>query len=500
MKRGRRGSVKAELKTCSWASLLAAVMGCGGAGIAPATPVQAASATPSAKPDPATELSSRLDPIFASYASGRTPGCAVGVYRAGDILFARGYGYADLEHDVPLTDTSVFLLASVSKQFTAAAVLLLAGDGKLSLDDDVRKFIPELPDYGKRMTLRHLLHHTSGVRDYGLLLELEGRESEPLTNADMLWLLSHQRSLNFPPGSAFAYSNSGYVLLSIVVERVSGMTFSAFLKQRVFDPLGMEASSVAQDHSRLVPGRAIGYTMRPDGSLRTSVNVRDYTGPGNVMTTIRDLSRWDSNFYALKIGGQALVDGLRTRDNLEDGKPTTYAMGLGIGESLGRPVETHAGAAYGYRTVLVRYPGERLAVAVLCNDASAKPSELAEQVAKAFLPAIEAVASPQSGPSATLPSAAAAGAVAFKPAELAEYAGRYGSDELTRDVQIVVDGEKLLLGPWGSTPGAEPLLPTARDTFQRGGLTATFERTARGRIKAVVLDTESTRHLRLMQR
>jgi CubicO group peptidase (beta-lactamase class C family) len=475
---------------------------CGGAGVATTTPpVQVPPPAPPARRDPAAELAPRIDPIFASYASGRTPGCAVGVYRAGEPLFARGYGYADLEHDVPLTDASVFYLASVSKQFTAAAVLLLAGEGKLSIDDDVRKFIPELPDYGKRMTLRHLLHHTSGVRDYELLLELEGRETDRLTNADMLWLLAHQRALNFPPGSAFAYSNSGYVLLSIVVERVSGMAFSAFMKERVFDPLGMEASSVAQDHGRLVPGRAVGYAMRPDGTLRISMNSRDYTGPGNVMTTIRDLARWDANFYTPRVGGQALVDGLRTRDTLEDGKPSTYAMGLGIGESLGRPFETHAGGAWGYRTVLVRYPGERLAVAVLCNDASARPSELAEQVAKVFLPATE-TAPPQSAPAITAaaPSPVAAGTYEVKPAELARCAGRYGSDELTRDVQIVVDGGKLFLGPWGSTPGAEPLEPVGRDAFRRGHLGITFERTAQGRIEAVVFDTESTRHVRLQRR
>ncbi len=457
---------------------------------------------PPPRPDPAAELASRIDPIFARYASGRTPGCAVGAYRAGEILFARGYGYADLEHDVPLTDASVFYLASVSKQFTAAAVLLLAGEGKLSIDDDVRKFLPELPDYGKRMTLRHLLHHTSGVRDYELLLQLEGRENDRLTNADMLWLLAHQRALNFAPGSAFAYSNSGYVLLSIVVERVSGLSFWAFMKDRIFDPLGMEASSVAQDHSRVVPGRAVGYATRPDGTLRISMNSRDYTGPGNVMTTIRDLARWDANFYAPRVGGQALVDGLRTRDNLEDGKPSSYAMGLGIGESLGRPFEIHSGGAWGYRTVLARYPGDRLAVAVLCNDASAKPSELAEQVARVLLPATETPTSPAPATAVTAPapSPAATGPFEVKPAELAQYAGRYGSDEVTRDVQILLDGGKLFFGPWGSAPGAQPLEPLARDTFRRGPIGVTFERTAHGRIEAVVFDTEATRNVRLQKR
>jgi CubicO group peptidase (beta-lactamase class C family) len=444
-------------------------------------------------------LASQIDPIFASYSSGHTPGCAVGVYRAGAVLFARGYGYADLEHDVPITDSTVFSIASVSKQFTAAAVLLLAGDEKLSLDDDVRRFIPELPDYGTRITLRRLLHHTSGVRDHELLLELEGRDNDVVTNADVLWLLVHQRALNFPPGAAFEYSNSGYVLLSIVVERASGEAFSAFLREHVFGPLGMNASSVQQDHGRIVPGRAIGYALRPDGTWGISMGRREYTGPSNVLTTLRDLARWDANFYAPKVGGQALVDGLRTRDTLDSGAPIPYAMGLYVGDGLGRPSEWHSGGAWGYRTVLARYPGERLAVGVLCNDASAKPSALAEQVAKLLLPAIDPPASPAQAPGAAT-TGRTAPVASVRPAKLAEYAGRYGSDELTRDVAIVVEDGTLHFGPWGGTPEKEPLEPTARDVFLKGDVSVTFERSAQGRIKAVVFDTERTRRVRLQRR
>jgi CubicO group peptidase (beta-lactamase class C family) len=576
-------------------------LACGGAPPPPvaAMPVVASSPPPAASPaappapDSATVLASKIDPIFASYASGHVPGCAVGVYRAGETLFAKGYGYADLEHDVPITDSTVFYIASVSKQFTAAAVLLLAGEGKLSLDDDVRKYVPELPDYGKPITLRHLLHHTSGVRDYGLLLSLQGQENDRVTNDDLLWLLAHQHALNFPPGAAFMYSNSGYFLLSIVVERVSGKAFSAFLDERVFEPLAMDASWVEQDQGRVIPGRAIGYAPRPDKTFRRYVSNREATGATAVMTTVRDLAKWDANFYAARIGGQALVQGLRTLGRLANGTPLTYATGLHMGESLGRPFEWHSGGGWGYRAHLARYPGDRLAVAVLCNNASANVVALAESVAKVMLPdvpAVSASASPQAPAAAALavvpallagayldpafpsvlvieardgslwlrttlhdgpparelvaigpselayrenrqtrftfePAKASAPArivmhpmashdetyVRFEPVEtvppatLAEYVGRYGSDEFARDVQVVVKDGKLFVSAWGGAPGSEPLQPIARDVFLQantgpGNMGATFERGPQGRIKAVVFDTDTARRVRLQRR
>ncbi len=540
-------------------------------------------------PDPAAALAAKIDPIFAAYAQGHGPGCGVGVYRAGEVVFARGYGYADLEHDVLNTDTTVFYLASVSKQFTAAAVLLLAADGRLSLDDDVRKYIPELPDYGKRVTLRHLLHHTSGVRDYGLLVDLAGRDDEDaVTNDDVLALLSRQRGLNFPPGSRHLYSNSGYVLLSIVVERVSGTPFAAFVKARIFDPLGMSDSLVKQDHRRLVPRRAMGYVRRPDGTFGTAVSSSEYTGPGNVMTTLRDLGRWDANFYAPKVGGQALLDGLRTRGKLEDGTVLDYAMGLVHGDRSGVPYEWHNGAFVGYRTMLARYPGERLTVAVLCNDAAADPEKLSAEVADLFLPRprepaakTKAATPPPAAPLGMDPALLAGsyrdpatleirvvepkdgvirmrfaleggpearelvpvgprelvvkgfdtryayepahGKVpahlvrkssegpadtfvrfdpvsAVPPAKVAEYAGRYGSDESARDLQMVVKDGKLFIGSWAGPLAPVPLRPIAADVFLIGPLSVSFERDGRGKVKALVIETPRTRGVRLEKR
>jgi len=502
------------------------------------------------------------------------------------VVFARGYGYADLEHDVRNTDTTAFYLASVSKQFTAAAVLLLAQDGKVSLDDDVRKYVPELPDYGKTIRLRHLLHHTSGVRDYDLLVDLSGRDvDDVVTNDDVLGLLSRQRGLNFPPGARYVYSNSGYALLSAVVERVSGAPFSEFVKGRIFDPLGMDDSLVKQDHRRIIPRRAIGYLRRPDGTFGIAMSNTEYTGPGNVVTTIRDLARWDANFYAPKVGGQPFVDGMRTRGKLEDGTVIDYAMGLVEGRSLGRPFEVHDGAFVGYRTILARYPGDRLTVAVLCTDASAHPEALSESVAAVFLPALgdapaktEAPAPAQLGvdPSALkgsyrdphtqeirvvtvrdgkirmrvaleggpespelVPIAPRELVVkgldtryTFEPAEgkrparlvrraghaqadtfvrfdpiasvpaekLADYAGRYGSDEILRDMAIVAKDGKLFVGSWGGALAREPLRPLLADVFVIAGVAVTFERDARGKVKTLVIDSGRTQGVRLERR
>jgi CubicO group peptidase (beta-lactamase class C family) len=500
-------------------------------------------------------------------------------------VYANGYGYADLEHDARITETTPFQLASLSKQLTAAALLLvLQGFTELTLDDDVRKTIPELPDYGKTITLDELLHHTSGVRDYDLLLELQGSRSEDVATTDeALYLLAHQRGVNFAPGSRYLYSNAGYVLLSVVAQRLAAKPFAALVKERIFDPLGMTDSLVADDHARVVPGRAVGYRRKDDGGFEISMTGSERTGPGNVISTIRDLAKWDANFYAPKVGGQALVDAMRTTGKLEDGTPIPYAMGLIERQSHGLTVETHGGSAAGYRTAITRYPGERLTVTVLCNDASAKPAELGDKVAALFLPQLSAsdAAAPaalgadpatlagaylnveaggllvvdakdgalqlrrslhaknaeellpfgpgemavKGSPNTRLTFAPPAGkkpaqmllrnapgpADAFariEPVEsvpaatLAGYAGRYGSDEVTRDLVITVKDGKLYRAPLGRAPAKEPLQPVARDVFLLGndGGDCAFERDARGNVKAVVFDTERAHGVRLERR
>jgi CubicO group peptidase (beta-lactamase class C family) len=447
------------------------------------------------------DLAAKIDPIFAAYArsDSKGPGCAVGVYRAGEVAYAKGYGYADLEHDAPNTDTSRFYLASIAKQFTAAAVLLLAADGKLALGDDVRRYVPELPDRGQRITLDELLHHTSGVRDYGLLLDLEGvGDVDLVTTEDILWLLAHQQGYNFAPGTRYLYSNSGYVLLSLVVERASGKPYGAFVKERIFDPLGMTDTIVKDDHGAIVARRAVGYAIRPDGTRRSAVSNTEYTGQGNILSTVRDLARWDANFYAPTVGGPALIEGLRARGTLADGTQLAYAGGLIEDTVSGLAREAHDGTLAGYRARIVRYPTERLTVAVLCNDASAKTEALEQKVTSVLVPGFAPTGADSGAPPPASPVAPAVAGLAA--GNLGELAGRYTSDELARDVEIVVSGGRLVRRAWGGRFSATPLVPTGNDAFAQGDIGWVFERDERGQVKGVVVSSERTVGVHLTKR
>ena len=245
-----------------------------------------------------------VDSIFARYASPSSPGCAVGIVRDGTLQLAKGYGMTDLQGRVPITPRTSFYLASLAKQFTAMSIVLLAQDKKLTLDDDVRKWVPEVPDFGYTITLRHLLTHTSGLRDYMTLLALTGWPSDgPLTRRDFLDLVSRQRDLNFPPGEQSMYSNTGYALLGLVVERASGMSFRKFAARRIFEPLGMQHTQFIANHGSLVPNQALGYVDGPNG-FQISGSGSDVVGDGGAYSTIEDLARWDANFETGRVGGK----------------------------------------------------------------------------------------------------------------------------------------------------------------------------------------------------
>ncbi len=333
-------------------------------------------------------LESAIDAVFASYDNDQTPGCAVAVYRDGEIAFAKGYGLADLEHRVRITPGTVFDLGSTSKQFTAACLVLLEQDGALSIDDDVREHVHELPDYGHVVTIRHLLHHTSGIPDYiGLLIE-EGFDIDDVTtDADALEVLVDADELEFEPGSRHEYSNSGYFLASVIVRRVTGKSLRRFADERIFQPLGMRHTSYIDDHTVVVPDRAVGYS-RPLLSLRyhRDVSYWEQNGDGAVFTTVEDLLRWDNHFYEPEVGGQELIDALLRRGALNDGEPIDYALGLYYDEHKGRELVAHGGSWGGYRANLIRVPSERVSVAVLCNAGNDSIDGLALQVLDIVLP------------------------------------------------------------------------------------------------------------------
>jgi CubicO group peptidase (beta-lactamase class C family) len=342
----------------------------------------------------AADLAPQVDRIFSPFNSS-TPGCAVGVSVDGVQVLARGYGMADLEHDVPITPDTIFEAGSVSKQFTAAAVLLLAREGRLSLDDPVRTYLPEVPDFGARLTIRHMLTHSSGLRDWGSLESIAGwpRTTRANTHAHVLDIVARQRSLNFTPGTHWSYSNTGYNLAAILVSRVAGMPFADFTRTRLFEPTGMMRTSWRDDHTRIVKRRAIAYGAR-DGGFHTDMPFENVHGNGGLLTTVGDLLKWNENFWSPKIGDAALLADQQRPVTFSGGSGRGYGLGLMIGERRGVRQVDHSGSTAGYLAHLARYPDQHVSVAVLCNGRHAGATQRAYQVADVYLAEEVALAPP----------------------------------------------------------------------------------------------------------
>jgi CubicO group peptidase (beta-lactamase class C family) len=328
---------------------------------------------------------SQIDRVFAKWSTS-TPGCAVGVATDGKPAIAKAYGMADLEHDVKNTPDTIFEAGSVSKQFTAAAVLLLARDGKLSIDDAVKKYVPELPDYSSPLTIRHMLNHTSGLRDWGSVASISGwpRTTRVHTHAHVLEIVNHQKALNFTPGTRWSYSNTGFNLAAIIVSRVSGMSFSDFTRTRIFEPLGMRDTSWRDDHTRIVKRRAVAYDDEKDG-FHTDMPFEKVYGNAGLLTTVGDLLKWNENFTSPKLGDAPFVAEQQRVGTFTDGRPHDYAFGLMVNTYKGVRQVEHSGSTAGYRAHLARYPDQRLSVAVLCNVSSGNATQAAHAVADLYL-------------------------------------------------------------------------------------------------------------------
>jgi CubicO group peptidase (beta-lactamase class C family) len=332
----------------------------------------------------------QVDRIFARYDRPGSPGSALAVMKDGKIAYRQGYGLANLEHGVPNLPSTVFNIGSMAKQFTAFAVALLEAEGRLSLDDDVRKHLPELHDFGDTVTLRHLIHHTSGVRcTFPELLALaEWRDTDATTTEDTLWLLRAQRELNFRPGEEHLYSNSNYILLAQVCERASGLPFAAFCRERIFGPLGMERTVINDSIVKVIPGRALGYYDDGEGHWLYAPLTDSVVGPTNVYTTVEDLARWDENFYTGQVGGRAVVERMLEPGRLNDGMVLDYAFGLTVGPAhrhRGRQAVEHGGGQGGYGSWMMRFPELHLSVVVLFNHFLWNMQEYALRVAELFV-------------------------------------------------------------------------------------------------------------------
>ncbi|MFL6467229.1 MAG: serine hydrolase domain-containing protein, partial [Pyrinomonadaceae bacterium] len=362
-----------------------------------------------------------------------SPGCAAGVSLNGESIFEKAFGLAEMEHNVPNTAQTIFESGSVAKQFTATALVLLQQEGKLSIDDPVRKYIPELPDYGKPLTIRHMLNHTAGLRDWGSVMELTGagRGDRVITQDIALDVISRQKALDFEPGAEYSYSNTGYNLAAIIVERVSKQKFADFIKERIFKPLGMNSSSIRDDYRRLVPGRAQGYSKSgPNASWMLNMPIMNVYGNGGILTTVGDWLKWNAMLDSRSMGAP-LVEALETQGVLNDGRKITYALGLVVDSYKGIRQIGHGGATAGYVTALGRYPDHKLSVAVLCNGSAMDPNELLESIVDESL-----------GPF-PLPPAQTATFVKVSEEQLKKYVGTWRNEKTRNPNQIVLDKGEL---------------------------------------------------------
>ena len=408
-----------------------------------------------------------IDALFANFDTTVSPGCSMAVLRDGEIDYARGYGMANLDYGIANAPDTVFRIGSTSKQFTAMAIALLAEQGKLSLDDDIHKFFPAMPDYGEPVTVRQLIHHTSGIRDYLTLAELADW-GEDYSIAEALGIIIRQQQLNFPPGTDFLYSNSGYFMLSQIVEVATGQTLRQWAAENMFKPLGMSHTHFHDDHRQIVQKRADGYDDADGGGFEVSDTTLDMVGDGGIYTTVEDMAKWDRNFYDNKLGkgGPALIRLVETPGRLKNGKALDYAFALGIGEFAGTREISHGGAFVGYRAGFNRYPERHLSVAVFCNYANTDPTGLARRVAGLYLETAAAGAAEKAAPG----SAEAAPAIEVPAAELERLTGEYMDPANFTLRSIVLDNGVLFYDRGGDD--RTRLEPLGHDRFRMAGVPA----------------------------
>lgn len=423
-------------------------------------------------------LTDQIDELFQPWNTTTSPGCALGIVQDGVLVYRRGYGMANLELAVPITPTSVFYLASMSKQFAAMTIALLHEAGQLTLGDDVRTYVPEVPDYGVRITIEHLIRHTSGLRDYLELGLLAGKQLEDVwSETDFLRRVGRQKALNFAPGTQYLYCNTGYVLLSLIVKRVTGQSLRAFAHEQIFAPLGMAHTVFKEHHQQLIPQRASGYSIDPAGGFRNEYHNLQVAGDGGLYSSVEDLARWDANFYANQLGQRspALIELMYTTAPLTDGAPQSYAFGLGHDAYRGLPIIKHGGGLNGARTQMIRFSTQRCTIICLANLSSFEPETMIRRVVDLYLAdhwgAVEPAKAATAAPSqATL---------SLDKAALAAYAGRYHSHELDVDYQLVLADGQLTLRYSEQAPIL--LQATAADQFSNDGdLKLAFDRTLSG--------------------
>ena len=402
-------------------------------------------------------LPQAVDRIFERMSSS-TPGCSIGVSQQGAVILSRGYGMANLEYGVRIKPETIFESGSVAKQFTSAAIALLALDGKLSRQDAVRKYVPEFPDFGVPITIQHLLNHTSGLRSQWPMLSLAGRPPGLAVHTvdEILELVSGYKELNFKPGDEHLYNNTWFTLLGVIVQRVSGKSLNDFMQERLFKPLRMTRTQWRDDFTKIVPDRATAYRAAPWGQFRTNMPFTNVIGNGGLLTTVGDLLVWNENLDRPRVGGQGFVDQLQTRGRLNDGFELEYAQGVYVTEYRGVREISHGGSTAGYQTFLARWPDQGLSVAVLCNTTGTNPSGYAHQVADLLLgDALKPLPVPK--------------AVDVPPASLEQIAGLYRERSTDAILRVSFDKDKKTV-----RVGGQALVPTAPGVLSAGTASRTI--------------------------
>ncbi len=383
----------------------------------------------------------KVDAFLSQWDKNDMPGCAVGAVRDGRLVYKRAFGMANLDYDVPNTTSTLFNLASVSKPFTAASIALLAQQGKLSLDDDIRKYVPEIPKYDQTVTIRHLIHHTSGIREYQALVLFGGLGTDDAYNdKDILNMLARQKNISFKPGSKYQYSNSNYHLLGIIIGRVSGKSLREFAEENIFKPLGMKNTMFSDNRFEVVKNRASGYMVGPDKSIRARSSLFDLVGGGGVLTTVEDLYLWTQNYYEPKIGNKEMIQLLTTPGTLNGGEKMNYAFGVWRQEYKGLPVIEHSGNMSGFRAKIFSFPEQKFTAIALCNNMAILPSVIVNKLADIYLEGqLKPDAPSQKKAAESLPQA-----ITLPEKEALRYAGIYANLEIGKVFKLSLKDGKLI--------------------------------------------------------
>ena len=442
-----------------------------------------------------------VDAIFAPWDETGSPGCALGVVEDGEFIYERGYGFANLDWGIPSATDTVFYVGSVSKQFTAAVIALLAEEGAVDLDENIREYFPEIPKYVRPITVRHLVHHTSGLRDIYTLMSLAGiRLEDVFTDKQAIGLIAAQRETNFEPGSEYLYSNSGYFLLAQLVERVSDKTLREFAEEKIFAPLGMKDTHFHDRPGHIVGRRAISY-QDSDVDEHQEFQVSylgnfDKVGAGGLYTTVRDLLLWDRNFYSGDVGGKPFLDLIHTRGVLNDGSQLTYAFGLTVDEYRGSKTVSHGGSMMGFKAAYLQFPEQRFSVITTCNLGSINPMPLAQQVADVYLGDQLARAVPSS--TTMRRSNSSTDSEPFDNDEVVGLAGTFYSDELDVSYELAVENGQL----WLRLRNTPPLLLRKLEDGQAraGPLNLTFEHDAAEMASAFTVNAGRVTNIRFKRR